>query len=91
MLWSSWLEFVAFEGPVSRIRRHGWERSFAFPLPLPLLRPERAEEAELAGEGSLFVSSGVVVAGCDEPSVVGGAIATAAFFGAMIVVEFGWM
>src|SRR3981189_786141 len=96
-LWSSWLELAAFEGPASQGRRHVWERSFPFPLPLLLLRPERAEEAELDGEGSLFVSSGGALVCCDElptfrGAVVGGTVAggtVACFLGAMIVVEFG--
>jgi hypothetical protein len=80
VFWSSWFEAAAFDG----------ERSLAFPLPLFLYWPERVEKVELAGEGFLFVSSGVVIVGCDELPTAGGA--GAAFLGAMIVVKFvRWM
>ena len=59
---------------------------------LPLLWPERVEEAELDGKGSLLYSLGAMVVCCVERSAAGGVVVRTGFLGAMIVVvKFRWM
>ena len=53
---------------------------------LPLLWPERVEEAELDDKGSLLYLSGAMVVYCVERSAARGMVVRTGFLGAMIVI-----